>query len=563
MISGTSYLANKHGQPVLSKGQQNLLSRLMRLRFTPWLLINGVGSIPSTEGSSYSGADAATGANTATNFTNSSDFPSIAQSSESRYSKSIRSDPTPHLSYLRYLQKNQPPKTIIEKFGSGYQDFLQAPLQPLADNLESITYEVFEKDPIKYDWYERAIMHALLDWASESKPVSSTTGAVVIAVCGSGRGPLVTRALRAAKLAQVQVEVWAVEKNANAYVFLQRNNDTIWDGKVTVVKSDMRAWKGPLRPDGSYGSVDIIVSELLGSFADNELSPECLDGVQHVLHPTHGISIPASYTAHLTPIATPRIHADILGKSVADDNAFETPYVVMLHQYDDLSVTTSVAAQQEDWKNLSGEAMSSSTSQTDLTQTIPNVQTCWEFKHPLDPRILEQAALRRSSGTSGGTGGANGGDGVNEHNTRFTSLTFPCVNRGVCHGLAGYFETVLYATTSAHPDPATLDDGTEEDMDPSELNGMTMSAIELSTNPVTMDAKSKDMISWFPIFFPLKVPVSFPDRSELVVNMWRLTDDRKVWFEWVVESFAVLPGGERIKLGMTDLHSSKKNACLM
>lgn len=38
---------------------------------------------------------------------------------------------------------------------------MQSPLQPLTDNLESITYEVFEKDPIKYDWYERAVALAL------------------------------------------------------------------------------------------------------------------------------------------------------------------------------------------------------------------------------------------------------------------------------------------------------------------------------------------------------------------------------------------------------------------
>ena len=33
----------------------------------------------------------------------------------------------------------------------------------------------------------------------------------------------------------------------------------------------------------SRAQADIIVSELLGSFGDNELSPECLDGAQHVL----------------------------------------------------------------------------------------------------------------------------------------------------------------------------------------------------------------------------------------------------------------------------------------
>lgn len=33
---------------------------------------------------------------------------------------------------------------------AGYRDFLQAPLQPLMDNLEAQTYETFEKDAKKY-----------------------------------------------------------------------------------------------------------------------------------------------------------------------------------------------------------------------------------------------------------------------------------------------------------------------------------------------------------------------------------------------------------------------------
>lgn len=40
-------------------------------------------------------------------------------------------------------------------------DYLQAPLQPLMDNLESQTYEAFEKDPVKYSQYEKAIVKAL------------------------------------------------------------------------------------------------------------------------------------------------------------------------------------------------------------------------------------------------------------------------------------------------------------------------------------------------------------------------------------------------------------------
>lgn len=38
----------------------------------------------------------------------------------------------------------------------------------------------------------------------------------------------------------------------------------------------MRHWEAPEQ-------ADIMVSELLGSFGDNELSPECLDGAQKFL----------------------------------------------------------------------------------------------------------------------------------------------------------------------------------------------------------------------------------------------------------------------------------------
>lgn len=39
----------------------------------------------------------------------------------------------------------------------------QSPLQPLQDNLESQTYEVFERDATKYSTYEEAVYRALLD----------------------------------------------------------------------------------------------------------------------------------------------------------------------------------------------------------------------------------------------------------------------------------------------------------------------------------------------------------------------------------------------------------------
>ncbi|KAJ9362209.1 protein methyltransferase RmtC [Paecilomyces variotii] len=604
-INATSFIKNQKGYPVLSKAHQALIAKFMRLRTPPWILLCDVGPIPGSDGVDAEDSQTAT----EPSISASSNYPTLAQSvAQSKK----HHDPTPHLSYIRNLQQRQPPRTPIERFGIGYQDYLQAPLQPLTVNLESITYEVFEKDPIKYEWYEQAIAKALRDWVDQKKPTSSPDGRVVVAVVGAGRGPLVTRALRASAETGVSVEVWAVEKNQNAFVLLQRHNENIWGGEVKLVKSDMRSWKGPCRelppknpresyigqaisPDSStlqvsetsnkeqqptapanppasvltHTPIDILVSELLGSFGDNELSPECLDGVTHLLNPVHGISIPASYTAHLTPISAPKLHADITAQTVSNPAAPETPYVVMLHAIDYLSTTppavsvvsppptSSGGGAGNGPKDSSGSRSATSTPPPVIEGTTPIVQTAWSFSHPnhnISPPSQGSSILS------------------NAHNVRQTRLTFPCQNRGVCHGLGGYFETVLYRD------------------------------VELSTNPVTMDAKSSGMISWFPIFFPLKTPLYVPDNGQIVVTMYRQTDDRKVWYEWMVEVFALeriaapasptgytspvmtgarmaspgpdsarfkskdqlrKEGWRRVRVGMSDLHSSIKEACLM
>lgn len=46
------------------------------------------------------------------------------------------------------------------------------------------------------------------------------------------------------------------------------------------------------------------------------------------------------------------------------------------------------------------------------------------------------------------------------------------------------------------------------------------------------------------------------------MSMWRQTDDRKVWYEWVVEVF-VRVKGRRSRVAMSDMHSCRKNGCLM
>lgn len=87
-------------------------------------------------------------------------------------------------------------------------------------------------------------------------------------------------------------------------------------------------------------------------------------------------------------------------------------------------------------------------------------------------------------------------------------------------------------------------------------------------------------------FRPMQVPLTVPDASELRVTMWRKTDDRRVWYEWIVDVFilggrasgsgdgAVAKGSagataggikraRRVRVGGSELHSSEKDACLM
>ena len=152
------------------------------------------------------------------------------------------------------------------------------------NNLESQTYEVFETDPVKYERYEMAILSALKDMLakrSNSNVLVSTGGetpVLLITVLGAGRGPLVAAVLRASSSLGIFVEVLAVEKNVNAVITLRNRVRTDCWTNVTVYSGDMRQLKVT-----ESKRADIIVSELLGSWGDNELSPECLDGSQFCL----------------------------------------------------------------------------------------------------------------------------------------------------------------------------------------------------------------------------------------------------------------------------------------
>ena len=70
--------------------------------------------------------------------------------------------PSSYQEYIRYLNRNLPEMNDVDRFAAGYHDYLQAPLQPLMDNLDNSMYETFERDPIKYQQYEKVIRYLLI-----------------------------------------------------------------------------------------------------------------------------------------------------------------------------------------------------------------------------------------------------------------------------------------------------------------------------------------------------------------------------------------------------------------
>ncbi|ADV21175.1 protein arginine N-methyltransferase 5 [Cryptococcus gattii E566] len=323
-----------------------------------------------------------------------------------------------HNAYLQYIRHitstpqpgpNTQPRAIMalpagasEKF-QDYSDYLQAPLQPLMDDLGSMTYNIFENDPVKYAQYETAITQALLDLPANKKHVMT--------VVGAGRGPLVDCALRALLHSGRQASIYAVEKNTNAFVTLQERKELEWRDKVHIINGDMRVIDVPEK-------CDILVSELLGSFGDNELSPECLDGALRLMKST-GISIPSSYTAHIAPLSTSKLYQETRSPSRGPSSA-ETPYVVMLSQVDPISGDNNVPGVSP----RCGE----------------RIQQCWQFVHPNRDITVDSNGIPLS----------------NSHNARASTHTFHIPHAATLHGFGGYFEAHLYGDVglSIHPENA-------------------------------------------------------------------------------------------------------------
>ena len=125
----------------------------------------------------------------------------------------------PYLEYVSFLYRRLPAPSECEVAESSYRDFLQSPLQPLMDNLESATYETFERDATKYDVYQQAVETYLREKVPDEQ-VETADAVVLMMVRGGARANSVAR--RGGGRHQQTRRVYAIEKNPNAVVTLQR-----------------------------------------------------------------------------------------------------------------------------------------------------------------------------------------------------------------------------------------------------------------------------------------------------------------------------------------------------
>ena len=188
----------------------------------------------------------------------------------------------------------------------------------------------------------------------------------------------------------------------------------------------MRYWNNPEK-------ADIIISELLGSFGDNELEPECLECASKLLKP-NGISIPSRSINYISPMSSQKNWTN----TVTTQNSGETPYVCM---------------------------------PSNAFVPLPSVK-CFEFQYPSE----------------------------NTDHRRYCKIKFKVLENMTVHGFVGYFESVLYKN------------------------------VLMSILPET---HSKDLHSWFPMYFPIKTCL-FNAGNDIDVHIWRCCSSDRVWYEWEI-----------------------------
>jgi hypothetical protein len=448
----------------------------------------------------------------------------------------------------------------------------------------------------------------------QQQPIHTTTTTTIIPyivlVVGAGRGPLVTACIQAytqfmmhhgstttatpppTRKYHCQLYLYAIEKNPHAIDYLQSKFDTRALQQPTsstnnnneqqqppihlqIVQADLRYLNaqelfGPdsilyqHHQDSSSSSsqppppprAHLIVSELLGSFGCNELSPECLDTLLYatdVCDPHFTQSIPQQYVSHVTPIASMKLYQQVKQQAlypVTMDGttthvigflkAAETPYVVRPF------AASQIYPTQDCWSFVHGPVRphdpnsnsTSSSSSTPTTTTMrnsipgPNHDRYVHLEFPSTATTTTTATTLDANGALYGNGYGGYDDMIQNTITAILDHhhSSPAADQSVsnlpshhhqwlaatdntassklpwtCTGLLGTFTADLYAAAGASE------------------------TIQISTHPQHF---SQGMFSWFPIYFPSIHPIYVPANAVVYVDLWRKCTHTRVWYEW-------------------------------
>ncbi|KAK1744545.1 protein arginine N-methyltransferase 5 [Skeletonema marinoi] len=460
-----------------------------------------------------------------------------------------------HLQYLAHLRSRAPLPSLLDSeeavLETPYLDNLQSPLQPLGDHLEYQTYETFEKDPVKYKRYGEAVELALEDGMKEGKfpfvkrvksnvsylrhiaagedgelgledllleSANKRDGAIVevdlyeatIFVVGAGRGPLVHESIAAvsrvassllAENKALIAKVVAIEKNPSAVLYLQS------------LKSTHRSWNGgeeyaeqlDLHYPHNCGNdiefmiqneecrADIVVSELLGSFGDNELSQNVWMEYKDV-----------NYTAFIAPVSSSRLYSEARCQSSFPAHPEEGPAAPASGMQRALE-TPDTTTRMDIEDNTSNKTNASA----EAAMKINNDRHA-HISFRCDPML-----------------GASAGCGYGALNTEIPSVDVKvkegCEGTNVTiHGFLGSFHSVLYESPSVKSKVGKMKQKSSD--------GIRLSVISIAPNSFSVG-----MFSWFPLYFPLKQPLCAPEGSTVNCSVWRRSDDARVWYEWCAE----------------------------
>uniref|UniRef100_A0A7E4W505 Protein arginine N-methyltransferase n=1 Tax=Panagrellus redivivus TaxID=6233 RepID=A0A7E4W505_PANRE len=194
----------------------------------------------------------------------------------------------------------------ILKYGNHHPSYeaLQLPMETVKNDLTATVYDSMEVDKQKYDLYGEALFRVY--------PRIQRRSGNHIYILGAGRGGLIKAslaALRRLKVNSKSFTIYAVEKNPGAVLslhYLKQSRGANWKN-VTIIPGDMRV----VLKDPSLPNADIIMSELIGSFGDNELCPELWETTLPILAP-HTISIPVQVQSWIAPVSCPRANEQIM-----------------------------------------------------------------------------------------------------------------------------------------------------------------------------------------------------------------------------------------------------------